>query len=50
MSVARAEAALAAVLLVELLVAVADEDDRDEGGPSTPAPVISAPEPVAAAA
>jgi hypothetical protein len=50
MSIARAEAALAAALLVELLVAVADGDDRDGAEPVTPATSARVTEPVAAAA
>jgi hypothetical protein len=50
MSVARAEAALAATLLVELLVAVAAEDDQEEAEPVTPTTLVRVTEPVAAAA
>ncbi len=50
MSVAHAEARLAAALLVELLAAMAKEEDRgDDGAEATPT-VVAAPEPVAAAA
>ena len=48
MSVARAEAQLAAALLVELMVALAEEDDRDEE-PIPPLPAVAIPEPIAAA-
>jgi hypothetical protein len=50
MSVARAEAELAAILLVELMVAIAEEDDREADEPTTPAPSAATPEPVANAA
>lgn len=50
MSVAHAEAVLAAALLVELMVAVADADDRDETEPAPPATLVRVTEPVAAAA
>jgi hypothetical protein len=50
MSVARAEAELAAVLLIELMVAVAEDDERDDEAPVAPVPSVAAPEPVTAAA
>jgi hypothetical protein len=50
MSVARAEAELAAVLMVELMVAIAEEDEGDDDEPVAPVPSVAAPEPVAAAA
>ena len=50
MSVARAEAELAAVLLVQLMAAIAEEDEREEDAPTAPVPCVAAPEPVAATA
>jgi hypothetical protein len=50
MSVARAEAELAAVLMIEMMVAVAEGDERDDDAPVAPVPSGAAPEPVAAAA
>ena len=50
MSGARAEVELATVLLVELMLAVAEEDERDDDEPVAPVPSGAAPEPVAAAA
>jgi hypothetical protein len=50
MSVVRAEAELAAVLLVELMVVVAEDDERDDYEPVAPVPSGAVSEPVAAAA
>lgn len=48
MSVARAEAELAAVQLIELMVAIAEADDDDE--PAVSLTLVSASEPVKAVA
>lgn len=50
MSVARAEAELAAVLLVELMIAVAEEDAREDDEPNVAVSMNATPEPVAAMA
>lgn len=49
MSVAHAETQLAAVLLVELMRAIAEEDDRDEDAPTAAVASVAAAEPVAVA-
>ena len=49
MSVARAETELAAVLLVELMVALAEEDDRAGDEPAESAPAVAPGESIAAA-
>lgn len=50
MSVARAEAELATLLLVELMAAVAEDEDHQDDDPCEPAPAIVALQPAPAAA